>query len=521
MDYSLQTGLKSTIFNYVGRLTAQIMTLFVSIYIIRKLPIKEFGQYNLLSSILSYMLLISSFGISKVVQRYIPEFWKSENNQKIIYLSFFGIIAQLLITVFFVGVLLVFSSSIGKLIKFPELQKYLSVYKWVLLINPIVVVLDALLTSLLFHLVSNLGLIVAWFVRGIGYFYVIQQGDGLYEILIIEVIAVGVRFIFLLVTFISNILLQWDFRFSGLLNIFNIVDERVRRYGLWSYLSDVSYLFFNTDTDNFIIANHLGNESVGRYGFASRIGKMAQKWMPLNIAFNAIVPLFINRYSESKNENVLNSMFTYLIKISYVFNLPILAGILAMNERLINFVFGEKYINSTWLLIGILSFTIINAYETPLGLVVYAIERNQLLVASRMFSILNLFMGLLLVRVWGVTGVLLATAVSVSLKNAFIFFMVNKNVKVRIEWIVMVRIAINSIIMGLFIWLITPLFSDVIYFIISITMGSLIYILLNILNNTFSSSELNLVNRAIGRDVLPNIKKFDLIGKLIEKANDA
>ena len=69
-----------SIFHYSTKIVTTILGFLVTIYVIRKLSIEEYGLYNFLLSIVLLAQLCTSFGLSPIIQRYLPEYKEKNNN---------------------------------------------------------------------------------------------------------------------------------------------------------------------------------------------------------------------------------------------------------------------------------------------------------------------------------------------------------------------------------------------------------------------------------------------------------
>ncbi|MCZ7666101.1 MAG: oligosaccharide flippase family protein [Chloroflexi bacterium] len=273
----------------------------------------------------------------------------------------------------------------GELIGLPDLSVYLPIYGWVILLTLAITLLDTALNSLLQQFAANLGLLLYSIVRAIGFYYVLTHDAGLIGILVAELIAVIVRFLVLIIAFIlvlgKHLRMKAEF------------DDKMRRrivdYGKWAYLNELGYLFFNTDTDNFIVGYYMGVADVGLYAFANKTARMVRDWSPIMISENVITPIFYERYSKTGDKAELDRMFGILNKLIYFINIPMLAGAIALNEKFIVLIFGEKYISATWLFVGILFYELMNGYQFPTSLVVFALEKiNCIFIVEYFLSII-------------------------------------------------------------------------------------------------------------------------------------
>ncbi|HEX9970857.1 MAG TPA: oligosaccharide flippase family protein, partial [bacterium] len=87
-------------------LTTPLINLAIGIYIIKKLSVTDYGIYNLLYAVISYLALFSSMGLLNVLQRYIPEFSTKRQFSNIKKLVKYSITVRLILAATFLGILL-------------------------------------------------------------------------------------------------------------------------------------------------------------------------------------------------------------------------------------------------------------------------------------------------------------------------------------------------------------------------------------------------------------------------------
>lgn len=508
-EKSTNKGVKNVLYNYLGRFGSQAIGVFTAVYIVRGLSLQAYGDYNILLSISAYIALFTSLGLTNVIQRFIPEFASQKQFKNIGSIIFWGIGARLVSGLLAIGLLALLAIPIRNWLQIPDLQYYLRVYGPVILLTILAVSLDVALTSLLKQLSTNLALLVFAVVRGVGVYYAISRSYGLVGVLIVELAAIVARCFMLLGAYWVEIA-RFKSAISQRTQQVPLEKARLLRFASWAYLNDFGYLFFNTDTDNFIISNYLGSTSVGLYAFANKIVTMLLEWSPIAVASNIISPLVYGRYTHKQDKQDLNRIFRTINKANLFFFAPILMAYLALNENLVKVIFGGEYLPAVWLLGGILAYQILNIFQYPLGLVVFALEQNQINFYSRIFSVYNLIADLILVRMLGVSGVLFATASAITFKNLFIYFKVRRHIELTLDWQSYIRIFFNAFLTSIILWLLRGTLVGIASLAFLAILGLALYLLVTIFNNVFSADELALLEQSVGNKIpgLSRIVKF-------------
>jgi O-antigen/teichoic acid export membrane protein len=501
----IRRGVSGVFYNYLGRFASQLIGLLVSVYIIRALSVEVYGQYSLLFSILAYVGIIILFGLTNVFQRYIPELEEKKQITGIIKILGWGIGANLISGLVAVVLLWIISGWLGHLLQFDDLLLYIPIFGGVIILNAASSLLEVALNSLFHQLITNLSMLVFSITRFIGFYIVLHHNLTLYRLIEVELFAILLRFSLLA----ANCVIEMSklYKMERLQNKNSDIRlPRVARFAFWSYLIELGGIFFNTDTDNFVISNYLGSEAVGAYAFANKVAAILSNWSPITVSANVIAPLFYGRYAQNNNE--LDRMFGLLCRAVYIFYIPILIFTIVVNKQFVNVLFGTKYLTASWLLVGVLAFLTFNAYQYPLGLATYAIEKNQISFYARIFSIYNLLMDLLVVRFWGITGIMFATGTAMAFKNLFTFYYVNKQVKLTWDWGAYLKILANSLAMGALAWLLRNFITNLLSLAIVILCGLLVYVVMTFINNCFTKDEMAIMKRIVQQVNIPILKKI-------------
>ena len=72
----LKKSSKAVHYTVIFKVTSQLVSIFVTIILVRYLSKHDYGVYNLFYSTIAVIGLIASFGLSNTLQRYIPEYYQ-------------------------------------------------------------------------------------------------------------------------------------------------------------------------------------------------------------------------------------------------------------------------------------------------------------------------------------------------------------------------------------------------------------------------------------------------------------
>ncbi len=487
---------KNTLYVFGWKSVGPIVNFLVTIYIIRRLSVGDYGIYNILLTVMVYTALFSSLGLPSIFQRFIPEFYQRREWFKLKKLVVQGLFWRLLLAVILIFSIISFSNQVGGLLKIEGYLDYFMIFSLGIIFFLEAGLLTIALASLFLHKYFAISQVTYTIIRAGVLYYFLESEWGLYGVLLAEVIGYALQFIllsyFYYIKFSRNYPTNEDLDFPL---------RRFLRFGGFSYFNEIGSKVLDVDTDFFIISAFLGPNMVGLYAFANRIITLLIHWMPHNLFIDVIRPAFFAKYSQSNNARELQKMFRLLTKFIAFIWLPLVAGVFVLGDNLIIYVFDPKYLGALKILWIVAAFSALNSFAVPLGLVVQAVERVEINLYSKIFSIYNLIGDLLVVKPFGIVGVAVITSTAVLFKNIFIYIFAQKYVRLRVEFKCLSIITINTLVMAFFLYIFRGLIVDVYSFFLVGLVGGLIYLIASYFNKAFLEEERRIVNKLLPKPV--------------------
>jgi O-antigen/teichoic acid export membrane protein len=161
--------------------------------------------------------------------------------------------------------------------------------------------------------------------------------------------------------------------------------------------------------------------AVGAYSFYGRLNAMTAHMLPTRQFSNVIQPLFFAIPPAEAGRRVPR-YFTLLANVTGAVQMPILAYALAYHAELVTVFFGGKFLEFSWLLPLIVTFSTLNRVENAVTLVAQYEEKAHIILLSKVAAIYNAIMLLVLIPVAGVYGAAIATGSAQILKNYFVWW---------------------------------------------------------------------------------------------------
>ena len=420
---------------FIGTIISNILSMSIAIFLIRKLPVKDFGVYSLFFGSIDVFATFSISGIIVSLRRFSPELIQKNYftfNKSIIIKLF---LLSLFITFILVIIIFFNKETIGNLLNIPNFSIYYSIF----IINIFLYLEFAVSQNILIPLFEQKFLsivnVIGIIVRGILY-WIFFSKISINLIFIIEAIGMGFCTIPSLIyayNRVSKLANNSDIKVP--LNEKKDYKRRIYRFTLLSTLSEMGEGGFSQISDYYFISAFLGPFAMGLYAFPYKIINSVFSWIPIGRINDLMRPFVINKYYEKKEDNsFLKDIFNFLVKV-YILFYGIIIACLISYQKIINiYVFKSKYIETQLLLAVILFFVLLRAFTFSIFIIIEIKEKIQHSLYAQFFAIFNIFAVIFVLRYtgWGLIGVALATGLSGSLRNFYLYLVMNRYSKVKL-----------------------------------------------------------------------------------------
>ncbi len=197
-----------------------------------------------------------------------------------------------------------------------------------------------------------------------------------------------------------------------------------RRYRLASWINDFGTTLLGTGVDRYLLAALAAPVEVALYAVAATVATRLQALMPRQLFLPLVTASFFSRYEERRDPRDLDRMFALVANANTAVALMLLAAFAPAGRELLALVFRDEYADA--FLPALVFLLLLPLQQLPLGLVVKALERPEILIYSKVSVLVNLAAGIPLALAWGALGMAVATALSVALKNLIMLVLVRR-----------------------------------------------------------------------------------------------
>jgi O-antigen/teichoic acid export membrane protein len=426
--YSRANARRSIIDTVLFRLVSQASTVLGYVVLVRGMAETEFGVFNLLYAFIPIVGALASLGLEQTLRRYQPEYLQAGKQGQAHWLFRTVSLTRLVSTVMFLGIVLLCWQWVAPIFK-------LTPYRSVFLLFSLLVVLHFQHSIMQFSLASHMlhrysaGAVAAWsFCKLIGYALFTWLGTlTLEKAILTDIVAYAASQLLMRIAYARHCAPAG--RSAG-----DAPDKaekrRLLRYGLLHNFNDSGTLALNSRVDNFYIAAFLNPLAVGIYSFYGRLNEMTRQLLPVRLFENVVSPLVFATKPEEADRRIPR-YFTLLLNLNFLLHWPLLAAAAAYHAEIVQVVFGGKYLQDSLLfplVMGMASFSVIS---TPATMVAQYEEKAGMILASKIFAVINVASLLLIVPLFGIYGAALSTRGFEGVKNLFIWWQVRR----RARWL--------------------------------------------------------------------------------------
>ncbi|KKH38755.1 flippase [Methanosarcina mazei] len=430
---------KNTGIIITGNVVFKLISLVVTIYLVRYLGVADFGKFNFLFAYLSFFTLITEFGLSTILIREI-----SQNKDKTAEL-----VGNALSITFLLSILsFILSITMISLISYPADTTF---YIYVVSISIFFISYSGVYASIfranLKMEYNQYAKIISRIFSAILIFFVIFSGGKLIHIVIIMVVA---EFI--------NALLNYSYSKKFINPSFKL------NIDIWKHLLTESFpialssmfavIYHNIDI--IMLSSMRGDTSVGYYSAALKVVA------PLGLITSGLtMSLFpvISSYAKNSLEKLSNA---YVISLKYILliSLPITVGVSFTSKEIISFVFGSEFMPAAIVLV-ILIWVQLFVFTNTINIdtLISLHKQNKVTKVAFAGSILNILLNSLLIPKYDFYGASFATVLTEIIILLLLFPSVLKKVNISSMNKSIIKILLANLILSIYLFILLPKFN--------------------------------------------------------------
>lgn len=498
--YSKSSVRASLLHFLFGKALNAAVSLFTLVALARWITPENYGIYIAFLALQTTLLALSNLGIDTTAERFLPELRTRHADTELLGFVAAAMCARLAALLLLAIIAWFAAPAITSLV---GLAPYTQVFKsWIFVVvltgvlSLAVVLLEAMLQQrhaqrcMSFYVVAKLLLLI------VAHQYFLLNID---QLVLIELLATAVA------ALTSVCLLIKHFSFSGLRSGWLVLlanRQRMRRFALFNYIAQVVFQFFNAEVMKVLVTRLLGVLQSARYGFVSSLADTVQRYLPAVLLLRLIKPVFVSRYSKTKDFSQLNEMACLILKLNLLMLAPMIALAAVYGGDLLALISQGKYADAHWIFVGVLALLVPASHQLVLSLLASTLEKNAMQLLAGAASSIAFPCALFIIPVLGPLGAVAASAISALVYNTVATMYLRKSgypykPDLRSAGV----FALAAAVLYTLAFVLQQYLPGIPGIILSCTFGLLVYLAIVRLLSAFSVVERNLLNSILPKPI--------------------
>lgn len=425
------------VLNYVSKAIQILTGLFYTPIMLQSLGQSEYGTYQLVYSVISYLSILN-LGMTGAYNRFYYRYKVKKEEENIAKLNwlFLSVFIAISLVSTLCGVFMYQNIEIilgGKLLgEEIRLAKHLMIY---MIFNIAITfpanVFDCNVAANESFIFQKLLIIFQGLVGPFVTLPLLFRGYGSVGVVLVTTVLTVLKFIVNVVYCIKR--LEMKFRIGRI--DWNLLVE-ILHFSFFIVVSQVVEII-NCNVDNFLLGRYMGVIPIAVYGVASQINSL---YMQLSTAVSSIFSPQVNQIVARTNDNLeLDNLFIKVGRIQFIVLLLVLLEFVLVGESFIVLWVGEEYRESFWITLALIIPVTIPLIQNIGVEIQYAKNMHKVRAfVYLMISIFNVIISIGFIKCWGAFGAALGTALALLLGNVlFMNYYYHKKIGLNIKkfWI--------------------------------------------------------------------------------------
>lgn len=393
----------------LGRAATGALGLLFFVLVLRQLQREEFGAYVAILAIQAGVAVLATLGIEATLERFLPELRTTGNESAASQLIVLGIAirAGVLVLLVIAGLL-----SMDWWAPLLSLQAYAGVLPlalaWLVmfgLLNTTGAIHEALLNQGTAQLAQALYTLLK-ILLFIGLAHAWPASNGLEKVIASESIA----------TLAGLLLSVARLQVGGLrgalrprqvwLALPHAMRARMLAFGAKNYGAQLIMLVYGPDALRLVASSQAGLAQAGRFGAVHSLYEYIQRYLPAFMLLRLIRPVFISRYTESRDFEALNTMGAMVLKVNLLVLTPLIVFLAVAGDPLLALLSKGRYTDIGWMTWAYVALLVPMSNQWVISILANTTEQNSTQVKAALFGLPGIAVGAALTSRFGLAALL-------------------------------------------------------------------------------------------------------------------
>lgn len=422
----------------LGRVATGVLGLLFFVLVLRSLEREEFGAYTVLLALQAAVAVLATLGIEATLERFLPELRTQSDEVAVSQLILLGVVARGAVLLV---VALVATVTMNWWVPALSLQPFAATVPlallWLVLfglMSTCTAIHEALLnqgTAQLAQSSYSLVKTALFLVLPLG----LSQSGGLHRVMVCEALATGLALVLALATLRRGAVkgLPAPRRAWAALPI--TLRGRMLRYGLKNYGAQLLMLLYGADALRLVASSQAGLAQTGRFGAVHSLYEYVQRYLPAFMLMRLIRPVFVARYTATKDFQALNAMASMVLKVNLLVLTPLLVFFYGAGDELLAALSKGRYSDAGYLLVAYVALLVPLSNQWVVSIVANTTEQNDTQVKAALFAVPGIAVGAWFTSDYGVAALVAGAWCSALAYNAAAVVMLRRaGLPMRPDW---------------------------------------------------------------------------------------
>jgi O-antigen/teichoic acid export membrane protein len=495
--YRFRKALLQFVGGRIGQLVARAVLVLA---LVRILPVADYGAYMLIVGTAELLLQVGSFGILPLAQRYLPQMLTTLPIHKLQRFVTFMVLAQLVVLTVIAAVLGWYWNSLGPVFGLSQQQiARTSLAAWLFLVVPAFRFSSELLEAMLAQGQTARAIMVFVRAAAIVVLVMVKPHIGLTDVLVVDLVSTSLCVVLSWSSIRHTLTTLHSPGASGTLPVREMFTF-AWHMALVGPMSGAA----SPGAIRLVLANSLGVAQSGLFAFLQSLERLVSRYLPATLVRNLIRPILISRAIGKGSTDLLKSGTGLLLKSNMLTVVAGLVVIAVCGDQLVLIMSGHKF-RGAGLTLLLLYVNMIAASQRGVQEMVMQITgHTRALWITTVVSPIALFTVWLFAKHGLNVAVLIVTAGSMTANWLASWVLQARTDWFRVDWRGMAAIfvpglAAGAVGMALALW-INPLYAG--------ALAPLLFVLFLRIGRPFNASEINTIERAVGKRAAGVLRGF-------------
>jgi O-antigen/teichoic acid export membrane protein len=385
--YSAARAKKSLFYFLSGKLLTAGLGLGVLLLTVRSMQIGDYGIFITLIALLEILYLLSGFGLSFIVQRYVPEFRLRLTHQAFRKTLFFLLLRRMGYSIPALIILWFAATPLFDWLDIKNAQPFLFIYLALVAVGCQIRFFDELFPALFLQGYAQVILLIRNLIKllGIAYAYIFMPGLSLEDALLLETSAV-------LLALMVAMILFWTYTSnndgeSGEDASFSITSN-AKQGALRYFCAQIMGQVYSPNAVKLMISSAIGPTGVAIYGFAQSLTDMLGNYQPATLLAGWIRPVVVSRYVQYRDGNASVEMLGALFKTGFVVLAPAIALLFVFGDTIGLWLSKGKFDHAGLLLTGLTAVVMLQGLHQLLSIAIVAFDQTKIVIRATLLCCL-------------------------------------------------------------------------------------------------------------------------------------